>query len=710
MPSLVLQIQSSVLAQIPWANTPMLWWLLAAGLPFLIHLLSRTRFQETDWAAMRFLEAAWKRHARRLAIEQWLVMVMRGLLLAVVALALADPRWLFNSQEIGHKRPPVHWMLVLDGTASMDAMLLGESRFEAAKKLADQVIDLGAEGDTYSLFLLSDPPLVLIDEPTFEADLVREAIRNVRRRDTGGHLASMLELIQGVQLDAQRVDDERRETRICFFTDLASTTWANIESPECQRRVAALATEATFQIYEVSDVAEPNDVAIVAARLRDERLLIDEKISLDVTLRKMAGNATARRLRVLIDGEAGPEATIAIVGTEVRHRIDLDIHQVGEHVIELRCDDDTIPVNDRFAFQITLRDRLRVLILEGRPQIGARLELAFDPDRQQNPLVVTRVPLREFRNQKLSDFDAVFLADVSSLETIERRMLADYMDAGGGVVWTVGPNVDIPRLQESWQQVVTGDTLQFEGVAPRGQYRFDAGEYLHPILSAFAGQPRSGLSTTPIYQYLRVSPGDDATTVLSLNDGNGAIFSGAVGAGRWVFVTLPWGEARDTGKERWSEVTVWPVFVPIVHETLDWAMRRTHAQRTVTVGEPLRFPKLDRASAEVIDPLGERHVVVRGAEASLVFDGTTFAGAYRLVVGEAEWLAHANVDAAETRLERYDTELLPKVIRTDGEWAEDVVISESNTRLPLYRFLFATALLLLCAESWLTHRRRASND
>lgn len=699
----------NVLAELPWTNTPMLWWLLAAGLPFLIHLLSRTRFQETDWAAMRFLEAAWKRHARRLAIEQWLLMAIRGLLLIVVALALADPRW-FNSEEVSRKRPSVHWMLVLDGTVSMDATFLGESRFDEAKKIANEVISQGSEGDMYSLFLLSDPPLVLIDEPTFEASLVREAIRDVRRRDTGGHLASMLELIQSVHLDAQRADKEGRETRICFFTDLASTTWANSESPECQRRFAALATDVTLQVYEVSEVAEPNDVAIVAAKLRDERLLIDERISLDVTLRKMSGNATARRLQVLIDGVEGPQATVAIVGTEVRHRIDLDIHQVGEHIIELRTDDDTVPVNDRFALHLTLRDRLRVLVLEGRPQVGKRLELAFDPDRQQNPLIVTRSPLRELRNQHLSDFDAVFLADVSSLDVVESRILSDYLDAGGGVVWTVGPAVDVPRLQESWGHVVTGDTLEFESVAPRGQYRFDAGNYSHPILTAFSGQPRSGLATAPIYQYLRAAPGDDAGSVLRLNDGRVAMFAGASGAGRWVFVTMPWGEGRDAGKERWSEVTVWPVFVPLIHETLGWVMRRTHAQRTVTVGEPVRFPAVEVPFAEVIDPIGDRHVVLGGSQASLVFDGTVFAGSYRLVVGEKEWLAEANVDVSETRLDRYDTELLPDVIRTDGRWAEDAVLSESSKRLPLYRFLLAVALLLMCGESWLAHRRRASDS
>ncbi len=55
----------------------MLLWGLAAVIPLLIHFLSRRRYDEVPWAAMEFLLAAIRKHARRWRIEQLLLLLVR---------------------------------------------------------------------------------------------------------------------------------------------------------------------------------------------------------------------------------------------------------------------------------------------------------------------------------------------------------------------------------------------------------------------------------------------------------------------------------------------------------------------------------------------------------------------------------------------------------------------------------------------------------
>ena len=66
------------------ANAPMIYGLAAASLPLIIHLLNRRKFRETPWAAMRFLIAAVKKNARRIRIEQWLLLAVRTLVIVLV--------------------------------------------------------------------------------------------------------------------------------------------------------------------------------------------------------------------------------------------------------------------------------------------------------------------------------------------------------------------------------------------------------------------------------------------------------------------------------------------------------------------------------------------------------------------------------------------------------------------------------------------------
>jgi hypothetical protein len=72
------------LLAIGFGNLAMLGWLAAAAAPLLIHLWSRHRFREEHWAAVQFLIAAMRKNARRLQLQQWLLLAVRTLLIVLV--------------------------------------------------------------------------------------------------------------------------------------------------------------------------------------------------------------------------------------------------------------------------------------------------------------------------------------------------------------------------------------------------------------------------------------------------------------------------------------------------------------------------------------------------------------------------------------------------------------------------------------------------
>ena len=120
----------------------MLLWGLAAGLPIIIHLLSRRKYNQVSWAAMEFLIAALKKNARRIRIEQLILLLVRVAILVFLGLALADPVFsLFPTlgTSLGASGQ-THFVLVVDGSYSMDYRADDRSAFDAAKELARQVV------------------------------------------------------------------------------------------------------------------------------------------------------------------------------------------------------------------------------------------------------------------------------------------------------------------------------------------------------------------------------------------------------------------------------------------------------------------------------------------------------------------------------------------------------------------------------------------
>src|SRR4051812_9741794 len=133
-----LPIENDLLFAFGFSNLAMLGWLAAAAAPLLIHLWSRHRFRESPWAAMQFLLAAMRKNARRLQLQQWLLLAVRTLIILLVVSAVAEP---FGERlRLSGGGAPAHKILVLDGSYSMGYKANEITNFAQAKQLATNLV------------------------------------------------------------------------------------------------------------------------------------------------------------------------------------------------------------------------------------------------------------------------------------------------------------------------------------------------------------------------------------------------------------------------------------------------------------------------------------------------------------------------------------------------------------------------------------------
>ena len=180
-----------ILLAFGFGNLAMLGWLAAAAAPLLIHLWSRHRFREVPWAAMSFLLAAMRKNARRMQLQQWLLLAVRTLLIVLVVLAVAEP----YGEQIGRVRRADaqgardRW-LVLDG--------LSRGRHDAArggKARADEIVQQSGPADAFTIIAMAAPPRQIASRELVERRAVRDRIDALAPSDGGANLAATLELV-----------------------------------------------------------------------------------------------------------------------------------------------------------------------------------------------------------------------------------------------------------------------------------------------------------------------------------------------------------------------------------------------------------------------------------------------------------------------------------------------------------------------------------
>ena len=228
-----------VLFAISFGALPMLQFGIAAtSLPILIHLLNRRKYREMKWAAMRFLVAAMRKNQRRVKIEQWLLLLIRTLVVLLVVLAMAKPM-LESLGAIALPGQRTHRVIVLDGSWSMAYTPADKTRFEQAKALAAQLIRDTRRGDVLSIVLMADPPRVVVGDasPSANRDEVLKELETITLPHGGTDLVASLGAVDRV-LEVSSIP--RKE--VIFVTDLQAASWraGNAGAESLKRAIAKL--------------------------------------------------------------------------------------------------------------------------------------------------------------------------------------------------------------------------------------------------------------------------------------------------------------------------------------------------------------------------------------------------------------------------------------------------------------------------------------
>lgn len=162
--------------------------LVAAGLPFLLHLLLR-RPRVTEWPSTMLLRRALERLRRRRRLEQWVLLALRTLALALVGFGMAGP----IARSIGGGRGQRElWIVIDDGATAAERADDGSLALEVVRAQVRRELDTLRAGDQVALVLASRPVELRI-EPTVDVERVRRELDGLQPRAVPADLAGAIE-------------------------------------------------------------------------------------------------------------------------------------------------------------------------------------------------------------------------------------------------------------------------------------------------------------------------------------------------------------------------------------------------------------------------------------------------------------------------------------------------------------------------------------
>jgi hypothetical protein len=661
-----------ILIALGFGNLAMLGWLVAACLPLLIHLWSRHRYRETSWAAMQFLLAAMRKNARRLQLQQWLLLALRMLLVALVVFAAAEP---YGSQLVASASgEPVHKVLVLDGSYSMAYRDNEQSRFERAKQLAAEIVRNGRSADQFTVILMAQPARVVGGRQAVDRAQVAAQIETLPQNHTAADFAATMSLVHQTLEQPRRQNNLRQEVH--FFTDLQRATWTNSTA-----ELSKLAQAAEVYVVDLGQPATWN-TAVTSFSASETIVLVDQPTVFDVNLHQFGQKPRKQCVvELLVDDVPVAEQSVDIAaGADCSLRFTHRFRSPGWYKVAVRAADDHLNIDNTRWLVLPVREHIPVLCVAGYEGAARYVVNALEPNLDGgSPIRPEIVAEGDLAEVEFTPFDCILLCNVSQLAPREAERLKRYISAGGGLVFFLGDRV----LVENYNALAAGDSAlvpaRIGEVVKQSEFRLDPLNYRHPIVAVFRGQEQAGLLTTPVSRYYRLEIPQtmpDRQIALATSSGDPLIVTAPLGSGQIVLVATDASlDSVDAATgEPWTYWPTWPSFLPIVREVLAFATSGQQRAWQQLVGTPITYrANLSAAnqndgtpSKQVLPRIvrpdgGTDYVSLQPAAMEWVYPDTLLSGIYSLIglsTDDSPRFA-VNVDSTEGDLAKMDPRQFP---------------------------------------------------
>ncbi len=132
--------------------------------PIVIYFLMRYRSLRVTWGANYVLERALARLQKKVYLEQILLLVLRTL--AAVAIVMAFARPASKQKSVAAANAGIHHVLVVDGSASMQAGESGNTRWDRALEVMNRYAATWGRGERWSLCVVGEKPVWQVDGET----------------------------------------------------------------------------------------------------------------------------------------------------------------------------------------------------------------------------------------------------------------------------------------------------------------------------------------------------------------------------------------------------------------------------------------------------------------------------------------------------------------------------------------------------------------
>ncbi len=422
-------------------NPLFLFGLASAAIPILIHRLTKRKTLTREFSAVRLLLQSQRIMTRPQRLRHLFLLALR--ILAIMSLVFLMARPVLT--EPGFPAPEESArLIILDNSLSMGYREERGERYDLAKKGVKEAMEnfRGQVAIIPTSSIQRDP---LLGTSRFRQD--RE-VRWTRSEEALKELSSIPlsygrgDLNASLHLAYQKLRDLRIAREVLIVSDLARGDWGSVALSKLD--VVPAAVEMT--VLRVGGSKRDPNITVKEVRLSEGEAVVGVRSRLEVTVSNLSDRSGAALVQLSLSGIKVDQKSIDLKASgDGKVYFDLSLDKKGWVNGEVRLSGDNLPLDDIFYFPLMVREKIRVLIIDGSPKASLKesesyyIVTALRPgDSEGSPFIPRVISEEELANIDANLYEVVVLMNVGKLQG---SRLASILESGKPIILFLGDRV-----------------------------------------------------------------------------------------------------------------------------------------------------------------------------------------------------------------------------------------------------------------------------
>ena len=465
-------------------NPSILFALFLVAVPVIIHLLNLRKLRKIEFSSLMLLKEIKKSKIKRIRIKEWLLMVLRMLLIIFLVMSFSNPVVKDINVDSG-KSISKTCIIIIDDSYSMERIKDSLTLFEKAKKDAIDITGYYEPNDR--VFVVPYSRILMRNERKYFnfVDNISDSVDNLKTSDVSFSMQVAMDYAAGIISKNYSLINE-----IFILTDNQKGNYSDFKFESIFRGIDS---ENIF-LYVLEYSADfNNNLSLDNLSFRTKIFETGKKVNIDAEIKNYSGAPVSDKSVILyIDGQKISERKISLYPNEYKKvNFEFTPERKGRiyGYIELKRDaanEDVLANDNCIYFTFNIPENINVGIIgRDKKYINYLIESAGSFMSQDNRGNQTVISLKEYSSvtDNIFNNDMIILSGYTGIGEKESEILQNYYNSGLNILIFPAFETDLISCNKFLSEISDIELTGKIGISENEKIRFDFVDFSHPLFS-----------------------------------------------------------------------------------------------------------------------------------------------------------------------------------------------------------------------------------